>query len=315
MPANLLCRRTANPAHRLSPGFYRSFSSLARLTGSLCLAASLATPLERLCAQHEGNQPPPQTQLAPLPSYPPAQSSSAAAPAGLDDIARSLLLSHLPRSYENTRQWGGTRAIWNGLHVSRDGLQIKTKRRWKEVNHGTWTRYHAWLIDPEHQLRIRFANWRTTATRQVEFDLTLDARLGATGRVAEWNRGIQLYSFHADAEAVVQLQTTCQMALRFDAAQLPPAVQLVPRVTDARLTLQEFHLQRISNADGPLIHHLGDALRGDLEREVNERRDKLVEKLNRGLEKNSSHLRLSLPDLARQGWSQLVSEPAAPPSK
>jgi hypothetical protein len=224
----------------------------------------------------------------------------------VNQLARDLVLSTIPREYENTKDWGHSKLLWNGVDLERDGLRVKTKRRWKPVNHGTWTRYRAWLIDPERELHIRFENLRPSGNRQVQVDVTLDARCGATGRVSQWNRGVQLYSFHADAEANIQLQLTCEIGLEFDTRQLPPDVLLAPKVLGARLQLLDFQLQRISNADGPLIRRLGDSLRGDLEREVNERRQQLVDKLNRSIEKRSDQLRLSVNELVSSGWDKLL---------
>jgi hypothetical protein len=249
--------------------------------------------------------------LGPAAIVPPAvqaDDSAAVQPShdSVDQLARALVLSTIPREYENTKDWGHSKLQWNGVDVELDGLRIKTKRRWKPVNHGTWTRYRAWLIDPERQLQIRFENLRPSGNRRVLVDVHLEARCGATGRVSQWNRGIQLYSFHADAEASIQLQLTCEIGLEFDTRQLPPDVLLKPKVLDARLQLRDFQLQRISDADGPLVRRLGDSLRGDLEREVNERCEQLVEKLNRSIEKRSDQLRLSPNDLLSSGWNKLL---------
>jgi hypothetical protein len=225
---------------------------------------------------------------------------------GTDALVRSLLIQNLPREYENSKNWGQTKRRWNGVDVSLDGLRLDTKRRWKDVNHGTWSRYRAWLIDPEHSLQIRFTDARQTANQATQVDLIIDAQIGATGRLSEWNRGVQLYSFSADADAQVRLQVSCEMGLKFDATKLPPDVLLAPKVIDAKLELLAFRLNRISQADGPLVRELGERLHGDLNREIEERRTKLVEKLNRAIEKNRDHLRLSVHDLVSSGWERFL---------
>ena len=225
---------------------------------------------------------------------------------GTDALVRSILLQNLPREYENSKEWGQTKRRWNGLDVSLDGLRIDTKRRWKEVNHGTWTRYRAWLIDPENSLQIHLNSAYRSANQPAAFDLIVDARIGATGRLSEWNRGLQLYSFSADAEGKIRLQVSCEMALQFDTTRVPPDLLLAPKVTDAKLDLLEFRLHRISEADGPVVHKLGDSLQDELNREIQERRTKLVEKLNRAIDKNRDHLRLSVHDLVASGWGKML---------
>ncbi len=231
---------------------------------------------------------------------------SASEPGGADALVKSLVLATLPRDYENTKHWGETKPRWDGLHVSFDGLRIKTKRRWKDVNHGTWTRYKATLIDPEHQLVIQTDHLRQTADQRVAFDLTVDAKLALTGRLSEWLHGVQLYSFSAEADATVRLALTCEARLTFDTEKFPPDIVFVPRVTAAQLDLRDFNLHSISDADGPLVRKLGDSLHDVLQDEINERRGKLVEKINRAIEKQSSKLRLSLHDLTVGGWSKIV---------
>jgi hypothetical protein len=220
---------------------------------------------------------------------------------GTDALIRSLLLATLPREYANTKKWNKTKPRWDGLHVSLDGLQIKTKRRWKEVNHGTWTRYNATLIDPEHQLAIRSENLRQTIDGRVAFDLTVDAKLFLTGRLSEWRMGVQLYSLSAEADATVRLTMTCEAGLKFDSAKFPPDVAIAPKVTSAQLDLLVFNLHSISDADGPLVRKLGDGLHDVLQEELDERRTKLVEKINRAIDKHSGKLRLSVHDLTTLG--------------
>src|SRR5688572_26507402 len=66
----------------------------------------------------------------------------------------------LPLDYEDTRHWGKTKRVWDGLHVRREGLEIKTHRRWKDANHGTWTKYSVRAIDPQEKLQVTVANIR-----------------------------------------------------------------------------------------------------------------------------------------------------------
>ncbi|SMP53750.1 hypothetical protein SAMN06265222_104147 [Neorhodopirellula lusitana] len=51
------------------------------------------------------------------------------------------LVRHIPRTIDGDDDWGDTKAIWSGVKVRRDGWNIKTNRRHKDVNHGRWVRY------------------------------------------------------------------------------------------------------------------------------------------------------------------------------
>jgi len=64
---------------------------------------------------------------------------------------------------------------------------------------------------------------------------------------------------------------------------------------------------RVSRLDGPLVKQLGRSLRGVLERKLESKRGKIVEKANRQIAKNEDKLRFSLDQLASSAWSTLRS--------
>jgi hypothetical protein len=233
--------------------------------------------------------------------------ASAEATDGLDALLRTIVLRAAPHEYENTKQWGGTKRIWDGLHVSRDGLRIKTKRRWKEANHGTWKQYRAWLIDPASEFDVRFDRLRESPSGRAAFDLTLEARIGAFGRLSEWNRDVQLFSVSANAEAKLRLQLTCELSSRLDYTTFPPTLVLDPTVTAADLQLIDFRLLRVSQLDGPLVHELGKALREVLEHEIRDRRHQVATKINEELADHEEDLRLTPQELASGGWNKLFA--------
>lgn len=224
---------------------------------------------------------------------------------GAQRLLRALVLKNLPAEYENNKQWGGTKRVWDGLHVSLDGIRVKTSRRWKDANHGTWKRYRAWLIDPEQEFEIQIEKMTATPEGKTAFDVVIDARLGAWGRLSEYARDVQLVSLSAEADARVRLRASCEMSLRLDVTKLPPDVILEPRVVSAELTLVDFHLVRISSRDGPLVRQLGKELHDVLQDEIDDRQAGLVAKINRQLEKHEDDLRLSVSDLAASGLRQL----------
>src|SRR5687767_5895459 len=140
---------------------------------SKCRTSHLAVICVAIASGYQANAQQPMQVLVPIESTLPALSASVttAGPTGTDALVRSILLQNLPREYENAKNWGQTKRRWNGVDVSLDGLRLDTKRRWKEVNHGTWTRYRAWLIDPEHSLQIHFTEARRAENQAATFDL------------------------------------------------------------------------------------------------------------------------------------------------
>ncbi len=230
----------------------------------------------------------------------------------LDGLLTGVILENIPHRYEDKRDWGMTSERWDGLHIQLDGLKLKTKRRKKTVNHGTWKMYRIDLVNPNEEFRVRLENGRITDDGFVSFDLVTTAKLHAFGRVSKWVKGVQLYSFSADADAKAQLRLACRFAVGLDPTKLPPDIVFVPEVTGADLRLVEFEVQRISDVGGKIAEELGRGVRRIVEDKLDEKRDKLVERINRKLGEKDDDLRLSLHDLAIDKWRALTtSSPGA----
>ncbi|MEQ8786809.1 MAG: hypothetical protein RIC55_10945 [Pirellulaceae bacterium] len=248
---------------------------------------------------------PPATQQSPAPDATEAADRQQARQR-LVRLINELAREHIPHHYEDTSKWGGTAQRWDGLHVHREGLQIKTKRRYKEVNHGVWTLYRIDLIDPESDFRIGVENERELGGGVVGFDLVFTAHLKAFARRARWSKGVQLFSLSVDSEAWVELRLKCELSAHFDLRVLPPDVVFAPRVTDAKLNLTAFDVHRISDVSGSVAHELGKGVEAVLRRKIDEKSDQLVAKINARIDKHKDDLRLPLHDLAASQWSKLT---------
>jgi len=213
-----------------------------------------------------------------------------------------VALAAIPDEYEDDRKWGGTKKVWDGLHMRMEGLELKTKRRWKEANHGTWKKYKVTMVDPDRNLRTEISQLRQLGPGRIAFQLGMAAKVHAFARLEEWRRGIRLISISADADADVELDVAFEMTTALDAAKMPPDLVLKPVATAADLRLKQFKLKRVSKANGPIIRELGDGLEDILRRRLAHRRQELTEKINKAIAKNSDDLRLSIHDLVKDQW-------------
>jgi hypothetical protein len=221
----------------------------------------------------------------------------------LIDIARKAI----PMHYENTKDWGKTKERWDGLHIVRDGFQIKTKRRKKAVNHGTWKKYEIKNLSPD-EFKLDIVHVRQHEDG-VKFEVDAEAHLGISGRLSQWQLGVQLISLSVDAEARVKLHMECFMRMQFDPSKLPPDVVLDPRVDDAKLEIVEFRVKDVSRLGGTLSKQLGKGVREVLEDRIVDEPQKLVAKINRQIDKQRDDLRFSLYDMIQ---SKLKSKPEQP---
>jgi len=225
----------------------------------------------------------------------------------LSAVVRWIALKSLPAGYEDTRHWGKTKRVLDGLDVRREGLRIKTKRRWKYANHGTWKRYRAELIEPARRLTIRIDEMARKNNELVQIQLFVDASLGIWARLSQWNHGVQLASVSMDATARVQLSLTAEVKIDVNFARIPPDLILRPVVSEARLTLIDFEVQRISDVGGSVARILGKGIRELLEEKIAADQQRMVRKINGQIAKNRDRLRLSLHELAESKWRDLVA--------
>jgi hypothetical protein len=202
----------------------------------------------------------------------------------LQQYITQLVLEEVPPVYENTKKWGGTKRVMSGLDWEQDGLKIETRRRWKDVNHGSWSRYKLKLIDPEKTFEVRLENLRDLGDNTAGFDLVCVAKLACWGRMSQWKRGLQLISLSADADAKVRLVASVELKMAIDPKTLPPDIILSPKVTAADLQLQQFELQRVGLADGPVVEQLGEVVEEGLQDYLAENRQKLAEKMNKQID-------------------------------
>lgn len=224
---------------------------------------------------------------------------------GLSEIVTALVRSNLPDQYEKRKNWDKTTEVWDGLHMSLDGIKIKTKRRKKQVNHGTWTMYRAQLTDPS-QFTVEVKDLRRLEDGRAAFDAEFYAPLAVFGRINQWQYGVQLISLSADADARVRLKVTCAVRTRLEASQgVVPDVVFEPEVTAAQIVLEDFRLKRISQLHGPLVKEIGEEAHDFLQDEINDRNAQIVGKMNKAIDKQRDKLRVSLSDLASTKFGDL----------
>jgi hypothetical protein len=228
--------------------------------------------------------------------------------ARFQDWISELAREHIPQEYEKSKNWGHTARSLDGLYLKLEGGRLKTHRTYKEANDGRWQKYRVELVDPHEKFEIHVSNLRELPDGRVGLRVTTVASLKASGRQAQWEHGIQLYSLMAEAEARVRLTADAAVATVVDPTRVPPDVYLQPEITAANLEILEFKLRRISDLHGLLIRSLSHTVREELEAKLAEDNAKLVAKLNAAIDKQEKKLKLSLAD-----WLAKEAQPPAPP--
>lgn len=258
-----------------------------------------STPeLETLPAPEPAIEPPANTK----PTPPKASTASE-----IGGLVTSIVTSHIPHDFHDDSQWNKKATRWDGLIVERQGLKITTRRRKKEVNHGSWKKYEGKLIDPAENLKLIVTNVRDLGPGKAGFDVEFIARVQVLARYAKWVKGVQLIALTADTRSLVSLKISCEVKGSLDLTRLPPDMVVRPVVTSAALDLKEFEVDRISKLDGPVIRELGSGAKSILQSKIKEYQPKIVDKINREIEKNHDKFRISLSDFLASKWGEYAS--------
>jgi hypothetical protein len=218
-------------------------------------------------------------QTAPVP----AVSAEATA-----QMVAKLISEAIPREYERKKDWGHTKEIVSGVRSSGNFFKFDIHRTRKLVNDGVWKHYRATMIEPEKNLVVRIDNLRSVAAGKIAFTLFVTTKLHGWGRAKVYESGVHLIALEAETDAKVSLWLDCEIALEAAPASFFTGIAVKPVVTNARMSLDEFRLTRVSNVSGPVVRELGDGIRHLIEDELEG--PKLAEKLNRSIEKRKDRL-------------------------
>ncbi len=242
-------------------------------------------------------------QIVALPSTPPAATdASASKPIATPQLVAwltSLIHENLPPSYEDDRKWGKQKEVWDGVKIWREGARIETKRRKKMVNAGTWTRYRIRIVEPDKRLHVQFNRLEALPDGRIAFGVTVECPLDVFGRLSHWVRDVQLISLSANADAACRLTLEGTVKFQLNPLKLPPDVSIRPRVDRAHIELTYYRVRRISQIGGDFAKHLGNGLRDAVDNKLEDMNAKLVDKINRQLEKRSDRLNFSVQDWLR----------------
>jgi hypothetical protein len=110
----------------------------------------------------------------------------------------------------------------------------------------------------------------------------------------------------------VRLTIDGELGMETSGIGVATAIAFMPVVTAAQLEIDDFHLRRVSNAHGPIVRELGDGVRHVVEDELNGPR--LVEKLNRAIERKRDRLTFRPVELLEARWPFASPQATAPPA-
>jgi hypothetical protein len=212
-----------------------------------------------------------------------------------------LLEEAVPVNYDKRKDWGAQTEMVVGLRTEGSGFHTKIHRRKTMVDHGVWKHYRVRLIEPEKNLSVMLTRLEPIAPGRVGFTLRLDAKLDAWARAKAYQYGVHLIALEVEGDTRMILDLSGEIGLQVTMVDGSPGMTVDPRITDARLQLEDFHIRRVSQARGPIVKELSGGVRWAIEEEVNG--PQLAEKLNRAIDKKRDRLVFSSSDWLKSPWS------------
>jgi hypothetical protein len=233
-----------------------------------------------------------------------APQASAAEPqyAALAETLARLLRDAIPADYEKQQDWGATKQITVGVRPAGKPADLHLKRHKKTVNHGVWKHYKLRLVEPDKNLVVQVTDIHPIEPGRMAFAVHLDAKLDAWARAKVYQYGVHLIALELESDARVQIDLAGEVAMQVALVNGSPGMTVRPKINSAQLKLVDFHLRRVSNAHGPLVHELGDGLRHVIQEEVNG--PQLVAKLNQAIDKKRDRLTFTTADLLKTSASK-----------
>lgn len=206
---------------------------------------------------------------------------------------KRMVYENLPPVYEDDRKWDQQKEVWDGVKIWRENGRLETKRRTKMVNAGTWTKYRVAIVEPEQRVHVQFHRLEPLPTGPIAFGVTIDCDLDVFGRLSQWARDVQVISISANADASCRVVVEGTVEFQMNVLKFPPDVAVKPHVDRAHVELTHYRVRRISQIGGDFAKVLGQGLRNIVDEKLADMNAKLVDKINKQLDKHSDRLRFS----------------------
>jgi hypothetical protein len=208
----------------------------------------------------------------------------------------TMIRENLPPTYEDNKKWGLQKEVWDGVEIWREGGRLETKRKKKLVNAGTWTKYRVEFVEPDKNLHIEFQQLQSLPDGRIAFSVSVEALLDVFGRMSQWVRDVQVISLSVNADATCKLTMSGTVKFQLNPLKLPPDVIIKPHVDHAVVELSHFRVRRVSQIGGDFAKALGEGARGTIDKKIEEANEKLVDKINKQIEKQQSKMVFSMQD-------------------
>ena len=207
---------------------------------------------------------------------------------------------HGPRTMSGDKNWGDTKRVWAGVKMRMDGFNLRTNRRYRELEQGRWIKYEVTLPDVPPAIEITDVSPKidaTTGAQSWTITSSVVSPMEFEARVQRWNLGVKLFSVTVRGKARIRMNSTLLVGFHANYGEIPPGLVIAPSVQKAELVMEHFEVDRVSKIGGDVAEQWGELLEDILiERLVKRQNEKLAGKLNKVIDKERDELKISLSD-------------------
>lgn len=221
----------------------------------------------------------------------------------VDALITKMVLQNIPHQFREDKDWGGQQSRWNGIDFRLDGMKVKTHRKKKMVNHGTWKKYEVSLLNPNEQFLISVKNMRESDDGKMAFDVHAAANLKIDGRQAKWIKGVQVFNVSVDGKTKIELVTTIELRTLMDMTKFPPDLVFRPEATAVQITVKDFRIDRISKVGGEVTQQISRLAQRAIEDRLKSEEAKTLNRINQQFADNAEKLKLSMHEAMSSKWS------------
>ena len=181
--------------------------------------------------------------------------------AAFSKIVHKLVVAQLPKEAVDESGWGQTIPAAGKMSLPRLRQYIRVGDQ-LEVPHGFWRKVKLSMADPAQDVKLTVREFKPTDQKTYRVVIDAEAKLHGWTETQHWQKGLQLVGFIAEADTMLGLVLECDVAVKLDAKQFPPAVKVEPKVTSMEMELKDFALASVS------LRRVGTVLEGEQAREA-----------------------------------------------
>ena len=162
-------------------------------------------------------------------------------------LIHKMVVRQLPKEFEDHSAWGQIVPLTEPVrfpNLPRTRVRVGNKEGYPN---GVWRRYKARIEDPQHDLKIQVRDFAKVDSKNYRLVIDSDVLVRGQGEIQNWVKGIALGKAVGQADARFDLAMTFNIGVTLDTKKFPPNIIVDPKLTDLKVDLKDFKLNRLAN--------------------------------------------------------------------